>query len=215
MSVMTNKINRNDLCYCGSGKKYKKCCLNAVRIAPTWKTEASKVEIGQHQDEISNAFFVVSDFLKENPIQGACHLISSIFYILLKEQDVECDLCIGEVRAHFGVFDHSWVQVNDDIYDIAIQIHLSGIEDDPVFAGYDLGTGKETESIYGIGNGSGLDADASLVLNMPFVEYLDGAPVKVWNITRNLLRKLNVTKSADELREKYKNTERILITTGK
>ena len=22
------KIGRNDLCYCGSGKKYKKCCLN-------------------------------------------------------------------------------------------------------------------------------------------------------------------------------------------
>ena len=21
-------IGRNDLCYCGSGKKYKKCCMN-------------------------------------------------------------------------------------------------------------------------------------------------------------------------------------------
>ena len=25
-----NKIGRNDLCLCGSGKKYKKCCLNSV-----------------------------------------------------------------------------------------------------------------------------------------------------------------------------------------
>ena len=23
-----NKLNRNDTCFCGSGKKYKKCCLN-------------------------------------------------------------------------------------------------------------------------------------------------------------------------------------------
>lgn len=23
-----HKIHRNDLCTCGSGKKYKKCCLN-------------------------------------------------------------------------------------------------------------------------------------------------------------------------------------------
>lgn len=25
-----NKISRNDLCPCGSGKKYKNCCLNKV-----------------------------------------------------------------------------------------------------------------------------------------------------------------------------------------
>ena len=24
---MKQKIGRNDLCYCGSGKKYKKCCM--------------------------------------------------------------------------------------------------------------------------------------------------------------------------------------------
>ena len=23
-----NKIGRNDLCHCSSGKKYKKCCIN-------------------------------------------------------------------------------------------------------------------------------------------------------------------------------------------
>ena len=23
-----SKLGRNDKCYCGSGKKYKKCCLN-------------------------------------------------------------------------------------------------------------------------------------------------------------------------------------------
>ncbi|MDK9721646.1 MAG: SEC-C metal-binding domain-containing protein [Rhodospirillales bacterium] len=25
---MTPKVGRNDLCPCGSGKKFKKCCLN-------------------------------------------------------------------------------------------------------------------------------------------------------------------------------------------
>lgn len=25
--IVDKKINRNDLCSCGSGKKYKKCCL--------------------------------------------------------------------------------------------------------------------------------------------------------------------------------------------
>ena len=26
--VVKKKIGRNDICYCGSGKKYKKCCIN-------------------------------------------------------------------------------------------------------------------------------------------------------------------------------------------
>ena len=25
------KIGRNDLCFCGSGKKYKKCCIKKVK----------------------------------------------------------------------------------------------------------------------------------------------------------------------------------------
>lgn len=28
MSMMSTKIGRNEPCYCGSGKKYKKCCLH-------------------------------------------------------------------------------------------------------------------------------------------------------------------------------------------
>lgn len=28
------KQNRNDLCKCGSGKKYKKCCLPIAKILP-------------------------------------------------------------------------------------------------------------------------------------------------------------------------------------
>jgi SEC-C motif len=31
VNFLDKKIGRNDLCPCGSGKKYKKCCLNKVR----------------------------------------------------------------------------------------------------------------------------------------------------------------------------------------
>ena len=37
---MDNKIGRNDLCGCGSGKKYKKCCL----IAQVQKDVADDIE---------------------------------------------------------------------------------------------------------------------------------------------------------------------------
>lgn len=35
---MNKNIGRNDPCYCGSGKKYKKCCMQFEKdgIAPTW-----------------------------------------------------------------------------------------------------------------------------------------------------------------------------------
>lgn len=35
---MKNKIGRNDPCPCGSGKKYKKCCVSKSEITPsdTW-----------------------------------------------------------------------------------------------------------------------------------------------------------------------------------
>ncbi|WP_339236876.1 SEC-C metal-binding domain-containing protein [Oceanobacillus sp. FSL W7-1281] len=207
---MIKNIKRNDPCYCGSGKKFKKCCLNKVKAVPTWRTEASKIEVGSHQNEIYNTFFIVSNYLKENPIYGACHLISGIFYVLLKEQEIECELCIGEVKASFGVFDHSWIQIDERVYDIAIQIQLDEKERDPIFAGIDLGIGEKTKSLYGINNGSGLDFTANKVMNMSFVEYMDGFPQDAWNITRKLLQKVNIVISIDELREKYKNTKRIL-----
>lgn len=212
--MMLKKINRNDHCYCGSGKKYKKCCLNKVKTVPTWRTEASKIEIGLHQDKITNTFFVVSDYLKEYPIYGACHLISGILYILLKEQDIECDLCIGEAQAPFGTFDHSWVQINGNVYDIAIQIQLDEVERDPIFAGVDLGTGEFTKIKYGIINGSGLDDIAKLVLRTPFAEYMDGFPGGAWNITTELMRKLNSKETIEVLRRKYKKVERKLIVAN-
>ena len=35
---MSNKVGRNDLCPCGSGKKYKKCCISIVnsKSAQAW-----------------------------------------------------------------------------------------------------------------------------------------------------------------------------------
>ena len=36
------KIGRNDPCPCGSGKKYKKCCLNEQQASPMDKLKALK-----------------------------------------------------------------------------------------------------------------------------------------------------------------------------
>ena len=33
-----SKLSRNDPCHCGSGKKYKKCCMPADNAEPEWQS---------------------------------------------------------------------------------------------------------------------------------------------------------------------------------
>ena len=51
MWPMTNRIGRNDLCPCGSGKKYKRCCL--TKDTEETKTEFKttyRFEVGSYGD---------------------------------------------------------------------------------------------------------------------------------------------------------------------
>lgn len=72
---MRNKIGRNDLCLCGSGKKYKKCCsmgkqndlptpidswldddgFNLITIGGSMTPEQLKMMTKDYQDRIRNS----------------------------------------------------------------------------------------------------------------------------------------------------------------
>jgi len=41
---MSNKIGRNDTCHCGSGKKYKKCCMNSDKESELPLAKPNKIE---------------------------------------------------------------------------------------------------------------------------------------------------------------------------
>ena len=56
------KIGRNDPCPCGSGKKYKKCCLNTGRYEETY--ELTGVQMRQVKDHDKKP----SDFKEKLPI---------------------------------------------------------------------------------------------------------------------------------------------------
>lgn len=58
----------------------------------------------KQKDKIFSPFFTLSDYYKKYPNPGACHLISSILYVLLKEQGIENDLCLGEVKRGPQIF---------------------------------------------------------------------------------------------------------------
>ncbi|MEC3020356.1 lasso peptide biosynthesis protein [Bacillus cereus] len=175
---------------------------------------ASKVPFEhEKKEEIQKTFFVVSDYLKENPNPGACHFLSSIMYVLLKEQGIDCNLCIGEVKENNYFFDHSWVEVDGKIFDIAIQLTYDERRNPPIFASYDLGLEALTDREYGSSSPKGLDPIAEKVLNTSFGKYISQAEIKdgAWKTIKKLGRNLRLKLEVSELKERYNDTQRKLV----
>jgi len=80
------KVGRNDLCACGSGKKYKKCCqltekVEGVQMSPLIFQELQKA-ISHHQaGELSEAQVIYQKVLKLMPDNAdALHYLGLIYY---------------------------------------------------------------------------------------------------------------------------------------
>lgn len=203
---------RNDPCPCGSGKKYKQCHLKQTQ--KTRSEVAEGVEFTNSQRaSIHKTFFLLNDDFKKNPNAGGCHFISSIMYLLLSEQGISSDLCIGEVQRPDGkYFDHSWVEIDGNVFDLSIQLTLDGGRNAPVFAGYDLDTGFLTKFNYRF-KSEGLGLVASRVFKTPFLDYLDGASFdRSWGLIEEVGKSLGLNLKTAELRDRYKDTQRVLIT---
>lgn len=167
----------------------------------------------EQKNVISQTYFAVMDYYKKYPNPGACHLVSSILYVLLKEQGVENDLCIGEVKINDKYADHSWIEINGEIFDIAIQLGLDGSINSPIYSGFKLTDSTKTEMIYGSTSPVGLDNEAKQVLATPFVVYMDSYPQfnqGAWRIVKDIGRELKLKVDIPKLREKYKETNRTL-----
>lgn len=202
---------RNDPCPCGSGKKYKQCHLKSN--LKSWSVVAEEVDFTHPQKAvIHNTFFMLNEDFKKSPNPGACHLLSSIMYVLLKEQSVESDLCIGEVQSPDGpYFDHSWIEINGRVFDLAIQLTDDNTRNNPVYAGYDLGNGLITKYNYRF-KAEGLDTIGEWVYKTPFSEYMDGAAPLGWEVIERVGRSLGLKLRKEELREQYKDTKRVMVT---
>lgn len=175
---------------------------------------AENVQFEHFQKElISKTFFSITDYYKKYPNPGACHLISSIMHVLLEEQGIKHELCIGEVKTGMKYFDHSWIEIDGKVFDIAIQNTLDGNSNGPVFFGIDLITEKKPSRFYGESSPTGFDKDAKMVLNTDFSVYLSGYPQfreGAWKIVKDIGKELNLKLEINTLKEKYKNTKRII-----
>jgi hypothetical protein len=149
--------------------------------------------------------------IKENWC-GACHASSSVLYVALSELGFKPVLCIGEVEGEGLYFDHSWIVLDGKIIDLSLSMTmLNGMSVcGLIVCGKDIDTNEAPNLQYGI-CGRGLEGEAKMVMNMPFVQYMNGFPYGkdgLWTIVAKVLEK---EVDINQMRKKYKNTRRILI----
>jgi len=207
-----NKLGRNDTCHCGSGKKYKKCCIDEDNNKfGSWIKNADIILDGQDKkDEIKQLFFALLEYIDKKQWSGACHATSSVLYVLFNEMGIDADPYIGEVKFQSTTFDHSWIEVNDEVYDAAIYLGLNDVKlFPPVIKGKDIQTCESVDAVYGIKH-SGLDSIAKFIVSMPIVEYMDEFPESkngLWDIVTTIGRVVGLTLDIALLREKYKHSQ--------
>jgi hypothetical protein len=181
----------------------------------SYRVVASEIPFEHGQKEkIMNTFFAISDYYKRIPNPGACHFISSIFHVLLLEQRIENDLCIGEVTQGTQFFDHSWIEMSGKIFDIAIQLTLNEEVNPPVFASFDLYTETLVDRTYGTRSPIGLDQVAKQVIATPFVKYMNnyGPNGESWKLIKTIGKGLRLKLDPKELPNKYIHTQRNFIS---
>ena len=160
---------------------------------------------------------------------GACHSSSAMLNIMLKEHGIDSEIMIGEVFCDGYRFDHSWVVVQEQIFDAAVALpQAGGIKfGGPVFAGFDIETHEPTRLEYGAGLPGGLGPMEQLIASQTIGEYFaysdevarDDAdfndqpvPPALWNRVAVVGLACGVLKSAAELLETHSHIERTVVS---
>ena len=122
------------------------------------------------------AFAPMLNFVVGTTYLAGCHDTSAMLFMRLLDAGMQASnvaLCIGEVKGHTGRFDHSWVEVNGQVLDVAICAPgmAGGFAGGPVFGGLDLGSNTVPKSTFGVASGERLDDDAATVYSMNLRQY--------------------------------------------
>lgn len=210
------KIGRNDPCPCGSGKKYKHCCLNKKKIYLNIKDGTNEknairniVKKKGYDESIAEVLCNLMQYMKEKRWIGACHATSAVMFVALSEMGLSPKVCVGEVKDDvFGFFDHSWIELDNKIIDLACSMTLLGGRpvNAPVIFDIDSSTGEKYELEYGIYY-AGLDENAEYIMTTGFCDYMDAFPIcknGLWDVVGIVLdKKINIS----ALRLKYQDTQ--------
>lgn len=182
-------------------KNLDKKILNAIRDSKDF-SGCDKVI-----DDIFIDFY--NDMLKGDLIKGGCHFLSSILFILLSEAGINSKLCLGNVQKDGQIFSHSWIEVNDRIFDIAISdtnnptLNNLGV----IFNDIDSYTYEKTCIQYGVLPNSDLvDQTGKSIEGMTIGKYFMNCPNGknfVWEYIINFYKRRKKFLNTGRLKEKY------------
>lgn len=205
------KIGRNDPCPCGSGKKYKHCCLQKESMSTEQLIRAA-VNANGYDDRISDVLCNLNRYMQRKKWWGACHASCSALYVALFELGYSPKLCIGEMMGQGLYFDHPWIDLDGKIIDMAISMTLLGGSpaSEPILFGKNIRNGMEPIIEYGVPR-RGIEGESLIVMNLPFIDYMDAFPDEkdgLWGVVRELLEK---EIDIEFLRNKYRDVERTIV----
>ena len=207
---------RNEPCPCGSGKKYKKCCLNKVTNSfEEWKQRAYQISDNKILIE---TFFAVFNRAMRNNWRRACHTVSSILYVLLREQGIEAQLRIGFVsfKKARATFSHSWITIDGETYDVALYranpltpgSYFTEISA-PIFKGINLESFTETDIEFGVHTDyETKDKTYQKMTETSVGNYMigwQGHKMGLWSEVIEIATRLGIHLDYDELKSKYRH----------
>ncbi|WP_437322061.1 lasso peptide biosynthesis protein [Sorangium sp. So ce385] len=136
----------------------------------------------QHRNVTANVFRELCRFMSIWEVDGGCHLLSMMAYVLLKEVGVDATLNAGWARSPRLAFTHSWIEVDGRPFDIAIarpNLHRLEYRCPAVVYGIEIGSRNPTRIEYGV-SGPALDRDTSMIATGTVGSWADRAPIPDW-----------------------------------
>lgn len=172
----------------------------------------SAVKDNGYNDDFGNILVNTYRYIERKQWWGACHATCAALYVGLSELGYSPALCIGEVLGQGLYFDHSWITVDGLIIDLAISMTLLGGRpaSEMIVFGKDIKRRLPPVLDYGVPE-RGIDDQAKFVMCLPFIQYMDSFPDEkdgLWGIVREIL---DSDIDIPALREKYKDTKRVLV----
>jgi hypothetical protein len=118
---------------------------------------------------------------------------------------------VTRLRAPSGYFDHSWIEIDDKVYDVAVYLTLNEtMIYPPVIRGINIASKTLSEGRYGVKSGLGRNIDAKMIKSIPFNDYLDNFPEHrdgLWGYIKEIGLEVGLNLNIDILKEKYKDTK--------
>ena len=163
-------------------------------------------------DELADVLCNLNRYMHRKQWWGACHASCAALYVAFSELGYKPKLCIGEMLGQGLYFDHSWIELDGKVIDMAISMTLHGGApvSEPILFGKNIFSESESTIRYGV-PGRGIEGEALIITNVPFVQYMDMFPNEkngLWDVVQELL---GCEIDIPTLRGKYKDVSRVIV----